>query len=261
MFNGPSPIDYWVQHAQREVFGTYGDRVLVKPKSLLKFGQNLDVDDPGIETVWLRGGIETYATGNTIDKISSSDDSDNQEVVVEGHTLSGSDLTFVVQTVTLDGQTETSLDTPLYRATRMYNNGATDFAGTVYIYEDDAVTNGVPQTEAKIHLQTTGTNNQSLKAATSLSSQDYAFITGIYATVNKRTTASADFFLQVREFGKVFRTRFSSSAHSQGPRLQFDFRPFIIVPPNSDIRITCEASVDNTSVEAGFNSLLALKQS
>lgn len=140
----------------------YGDIVSVdaKKKSLLKFGRNPAVGT-SFETIWNTGGDETYPTSNSIDKISSSNDGDTQEVVIEGHTIdSNGELTFVSQTKTLEGQTESALDTPLARCTRLYNNDSTNFAGTVYIYEDDTVTAGVPQTAAKIHLTVSAGKNQ-----------------------------------------------------------------------------------------------------
>jgi hypothetical protein len=260
----PLPVnDYWVQHAIDVIEGTYGDIVSVdaKKKDLFKFGKNNTLGTSQ-ETVWLRGGHETYPTTNAIDKFSSSDGGDDQSIVVEGHTVDGSgNFTFVTQTVTLDGQTETSLTTPLARATRVYNNGATDFAGTVYVYEDDTVTNGVPQTSAKIHLQTEGTNNQSLKAATTISNVDYWLIGQIHAGVNKKTTASVDFQFQIREKGKVFRTRVPGSASSSGAAFSATLRPFLIVPKNADFRITAVGSTTNVSVEAWANGPLASVQS
>jgi hypothetical protein len=146
----------------------------------------------------------------------------------------------------------------LARATRVYNNGSTDFAGTVYVYEDDTVTAGVPQTSAKIHLQTEGNNNQSLKAATTLSSVDYWLIGDVYASVNEKTAASVDFQFQIKEYGKVFRTRIPASAASDGPAFQMTIRPFLIVPANADFRIRGVSSAANTSVEAWANGPLAI---
>jgi hypothetical protein len=252
-------FDFWVSHALDEIKSTYGDVCTIKPKSLLKFGSNSDIDANVEETVWARGGHETFATSNSITHISSDDAGDTQVIVIEGHTVSGGELTFVTQSVTLSGQTKVALTTPLFRASRFYNNNSTDLSGTVYIYEDDTVTAGVPQTSAKIHLQSSGSNNQSLKASTSFSSVDYGLLTHFYANVNKKTAASVDFKMQIRLYGKVFRTVLLRSAHSTGAGLDLPVYPFIIIPPNSDIRITAESDTANTSVSAGFNSLLAIK--
>ena len=254
--------DYRIRNAIDEIANTYGDVVSVekKRKSLLKFGKNADVDTGTLETVWERGGYETYPTTNAIDSFSSSDDGDTQEIVVEGHTIDGSgNLTFTIQTVTLDGQTETSLTTPLARANRVYNNSSTNFAGTVYIYEDDTVTNGVPQTAANIHLQSDGTNNQSLKCATSISSADYWIITSLFGGVRRNSgNPNADFELQIREVStssKVFRTRLTWTAQSSGKLINLD--PCLIVPKNHDFRVIAGVGSNNTQVIAWANGFLA----
>lgn len=257
-----APVEYRLQHAIDQILNDYGDTVLIKPKSLLKYGRNENVAQDTLTTVWTTGGNETYATGNTINRVSSAQGTDTQQVVIEGHTLSGSDLTFVTQTATLQGQNQVTLTTPLYRATRLYNNGSTNFAGNVYCYESGGtVTNGVPQDATKIHITVlAGVTNQSLKASTSLSSVDYWIITQFYASVNEKTSASVDFALQTREFGKVFRNRLPHAATSNGVSGALDLDPPIIVRPNSDIRITALASAASTSVDAWINGYLGLKQ-
>lgn len=243
-----------------EIGGTYGDVVSVveKKKSLLKYGENTDLDTTE-ETVWLRGGIETYATGNDIDSISSSNAGDTQTVTIEGHTMSGGELTFVTQNATLTGQTPVTLTTPLFRSTRIFNTGSTDFAGTIYIFESGGtVTAGVPQTEADIHLQA-GDDNQSLKCATSLSNQDYWIITSMACSVNRQNSRAVDFRLKVREYGKVYRTKYTLAVHSNGGTAEVVFNPPLIVPPNSDMRVDATSSGASTVVSAAVNGYLAIK--
>ncbi len=250
-----SPI---IQQAINVISSTYGDTVSVdtKKKSLLKFGRNDNISTSE-EMVWLQGGTETLATGNDIDTISSSNSGDSQSVVVEGHTLSGSDLTFVVQSATLNGQNKVTLSTPLYRSTRIYNNDSTDFAGTIYVYEDTAISSGVPSDSTKIHLRTDGSNNQSLKCATSVSSTDYWIITSGTFSVNRQNSRSVDYRVQVKEFGKVWRTRFPVSVHSTGGAVAVEFNPPLIVPKNSDMRVMATSSGSSTGVEASLNGYLA----
>lgn len=244
------------------VLSAYDDQVSIfeKEKVLVKFGRNDDLGTT-LETVWLQGGNETFAIDNDIDSISSDSADDTQEVVVEGHTISGGELTFVVQTVTLTGQDTATLSTPLYRANRLYNNGSVDFSGTVYVYESGGtVTGGVPQTAADIHLKTDGNNNQSLKCATSLSSQDYWIITGLMGAVDRQQSRSVDFRLQIREYGKVFRTRYPFSAHSNSGSRFIQLEQPIIAPPNSDVRMLAIASGTTTVVDAAIHGYLAIKK-
>jgi hypothetical protein len=258
------PDDFWVLHAYAEVQDTYGDTVRVKPKSLLKFGENLLVDTGQATVMTLPSGVtaETYVSDNLINRVSSSDDGDTQTFVVEGHTVDGSgNLTFSVQTGTLTGQAPATLTTPLARATRIYNTGATNWAGSVYVHEVDAtISSGVPQATAKIHLIGPAGENQSLKASTSLSKVDYAFVTEIYASINKKTAGTAVIRFRVRNKGGVFRTLFKRAVASTGSDLNFEIRPFLIIPPNTDVMVTAEADAGSTAVAAGFNSILATKQ-
>ena len=259
MLGIPNQLSFEAWHTIQEIQFSHGDDVYFKGKSLNKFGRNADLSTTE-ETVWLQGGTETYATGNTVDTISSSNAGDTQSVIIEGHTSSGSDLTFVVQSATLNGQNKVVLTTPLTRATRMYNTGSTNFAGAVYVYEDTAITGGVPTDTSKIHIRTDGSNNQSLKCATSTSSVDYWWIYNLNMNVFRQNTRSVDFKLQVRTpwNSGVFRTRevgsASNSSGSTGERCN------IIVPPNSDVRVVAVSSGTGTEVSAEIQGYLLRKR-
>lgn len=246
-----------IRQAINTIKETYNHNVSVdaKRKSLLKFGKNENV---GTSEVMVEpSGTETYVSDNTIAYFSSSSGSDTGSMVVEYHTVDGNgDFTFGTQTVTLAGQTKTALTVPCARVSRIYNDSATNWVGVIYIYEDDTVTAGVPQTASKIHIQTTTGDNNSYKAATTFSSTDYAIITYFYADVNKKANANVDVELQVRQKGKVFRDVFARScSNSMGVEMVLD--PPIIVPPNADVRVMAESDTASTSVSAGFNGYLA----
>jgi hypothetical protein len=197
---------------EREVYSTYGQRVSIdaKAKSLLKFGKSGNLStNAGLQTVWSVDGNETYISTNLIDSVVSSSASDTQEVTIEGHTIEGSGVdakfTFVVQTVTLNGQTPVALTTPLARASRVNNNSSTEIVGVVSVYEDSAVTGGVPNDVTKVHIDIPLGFQQSFKAATTFSNTDYFFLTGCYGAVSQKQTAAADFYIELREVGKSFR--------------------------------------------------------
>ena len=249
----------WVNLARKDIFDRYGDTVSLEigKKSLLKFGQN-DAVGTAMETVWRTGGNETYLTDNLINKISSSDNADTQDVVIEGHTIGvDGDFTHVSQTVTLVGQTKTSINTPLARVSRIYNDNGVDFAGTVSVYEDDTVSAGVPQTASKIHIEAIGEDNQSQKAAVTIDKDEYWLISEVYAFVSIKTAGKADFLFQVREKGKTFRTRIPGSANSIGSAFSLSLRPFLIVPKNADFRIIALADQSQVSVVAWASGAVA----
>jgi hypothetical protein len=248
-----------IAQAQNVILSTYGDRVSVarKMKSLLKFGRNPAASTVS-QTVWSQGGNEVYCTDNLIDSVSSSNDGDTQSIVVEGHTLTGGNFTFITQTVTLTGQTRKALGTPLARANRVYNEGTTDFAGNVFVYENTALSSGTPTDATKIHVRVPlGPDNTTLKCATSISSNDYWIITSCEVSVLKKTAGYADFSLQIRPYGSVFRTIATSAASSTSASTVSIFDPCIIVPKNADVRMICTADAGSTDVAAWINGPLA----
>lgn len=242
-------LSYGLYNSILEIKSLYGDDVSIsqKAKSLIKFGKNEDIQAGVAEMVWANGGIETLATGNNIDSIRSDNAGDTQTVVIEGHTISGSDLTFVVQTAVLDGTNRVVLTTPLYRATRLYNDSNVDFAGNIEIYEDGG----------DRHLFAPIGSNQSLKCATSLSSVDYWLVTQAVFEVKRNANAAVDFEIQVRLSGKVFRTIFFSSTNNTGKVVPFE-QP-LIIPPNSDVRVLATSNTNSTSVGASLQGYLAIK--
>jgi hypothetical protein len=255
-----------VKQAIDQIYGDYGDRVIVKPKSLLKFGKNGEVTT-SFEMVWDVGGFETMPSGNTINRISSSNDNDDQPVVIEGHTISDGNLTFVAQNATVNGQTEVTLDIPLYRATRIFNatttgdgNGTGDFEGDVYVYESGGtVTDGVPQDSTKIHVVANSDGNQSNKCATSISSTDYWIVTSWDCGVRRSGSQArrVEFLFQMRSQTGVWRTKSRLVSTADSGTVQQELSPCIIVPKNYDVRVICVSSGADTEVESSINGYLA----
>ena len=255
--------DFWLEHALRIIDDTYGvtASVIEKKKDLFKFGRSSQVNSTNYATLMtLPTGTldETYETGNTITHVSSSVDTDEGEMVVEGHTISGTDLTFVVQTVTLDGFVKTALTTPLARCTRLYNNTGTAWTGVVYAYEDVSATDGVPGTDAAVHCMIRAGQQQSEKASTSISSVDFWIITEMSSAVLTKTAAFADVVLESRVVGKVFRP-LALLAPASGTPDRLLLSPYIIVPPNSDIRMRALGS-GNIDVSGTVRGTLAITQ-
>lgn len=247
----PLPVnDYKLMHALWQIEDTYSDKCWVKPKGLRKFGRNGDLDTGVEEMIWLLGGIETLPTGNTINTVVSDDAGDDQTVTIEGHTLSDGELTFVSQSVTLNGTTNVTLATPLARAVRLINTGTTDFAGTVTVFVDGGAT----------HLSSSGGNNQSLKAATSISDTDYWIITSWTCSVRRASQAVVDFKLQHSPVGGVFRTQATATVARDSGTVQIIFDPPLIVPKNHDVRVLATSSANNTQADSAINGYLATTQ-
>ena len=223
-----------------------------------KFGENPDVDTGGAEDVWGQGGEYVYSTTADIDSISSSDASDTQEIVIIGQTA---DYTEVTQTATLQGTTKVTLDTPLRRVYRMYNDGSSDIAGTVYCYVDDTTTTpGVPDTASKIRAVIVNGDNQTEMCIWTVPKGCRAFFLGGYVSISRATSSgAATFTWKLRLPGKVFRVQ-SRIACMVGGRSSWDYHypaPVGPMPEGTDIAITAEdVSANNTGCSGGFTILL-----
>jgi len=260
-------VDWKMAQALNEIFSNYGDAadVIGKAKSLLKFGENDDLAASTWETVWEIGDDETYVSTNIIDTISSSDAGDTQTINIEGHTVTGTganqQFTFVVQEVTLNGQNKVTLTTPLARVSRAANDNGTTLLGDVYVYEDTAISGGVPTDITKAHIKISGASegyNQSFKAATTFSNTDYFILSSFGVSITKGKAAAVDFELQLRAPGGIFLPKVRVSTSSTGTSSEaVYFDPYIVVPKNNDIRIRANSDTLATPVNAYFQGYIA----
>lgn len=258
-------IDSEILYAQERVKKQYGDKVSVfaKAKELIKYGGSSLATSAGYTTVWTNGGDETYLGNsvNTIKYISSASGSDTGDIAIEGHTDASGEKTFYPLETTLAGQTKTDISsgsfTGFNRSSRIANLSGTDWVGPIYLYEDDTVIGGVPQTASKIHLIGTAQSQQSEKTASTLSNVDYYFISLLKFSIIKKTGSAVDFELQIRRPGQVFRRIDNWGVNSNSATVPFPIKPFIIVPKNSDFRIRAKADTANTQVAASMYGYLA----
>jgi hypothetical protein len=256
----PLPVnDPWLQHAIDIIEADYGVVVSMqaKNKDLLKFGENDDVQTTLTTIQDFASGIynETYLTDNLVDGLVSTDNGDTEDIVVEGHTVDGNgDFTFVSQTITLTGQTKVALTTNLARVTRMYNNGSTDLAGTVSAFYGTASAGGVPTTAANVKCTIPAGFNQSRKCSTTLSSEDYWVIQNIGISLLTKASAFASAEFEVREKGKVFRSRISIGGANG--TTDHEYLPYYIVPANSDVRLRAAADQNGRSVSGHIQGVL-----
>jgi hypothetical protein len=252
------------EYAELEIFKRHADDVSVfqTRESLRKFGRNDTIGTTEVTVMNLQGAEteETYATGNTIDKVVSSNASNTQSINIEGHTIDGSNnLTFVSQNVTLTGQTAVTLGTPLARVQRVRNNGTAFIAASnVFVYEDSTIVAGVPSDDTKVHLTVDAIENQSTKAAFSTQWNEYFILTCTYADVNKKTGATVDFRWKERAMTSslvpAFKTFLPRSTATNVTTL---FSPHYIIHPNTDVILTAVASTSNVSVSGGMMGFYA----
>jgi hypothetical protein len=259
-----------VLRAIQEIYSTYGDSVSVvnKAKSLIKFGHSAEIDNTGYKTVWEGTTINDEpplfgdpSLGNVVTEVVSETGGDTQTLTVEGHTKSGDDLTFVVQTVVLTGQTPAILGTALHTCTRAYNSSATEFTGPVYFYDPtDGETLGVPTDPSDVALYLAGSvdthGQQSGNAFTAISSTDYFIVTQLISDVNRSGNGNYDVEWQKRSTTGVWRPMEMDLALDTAATSLYsvDLDPCLIVPSNNYIRALAQsdsATDGEVSVEIG----------
>ncbi len=255
---------YKISQAINVIQSTYGDAVSVdqKKKNLLKFGRNESVSGNITTVMTLPSGIEneTYRAANSINRVVSTNAADTFTMGVEGNTINSGNFTFTVQTVKMNGTTPVSLGTPLARCTRVYNLGSSDNVGTITVYDEEAaggVSSGSLSDGNGAHCIMAAGRNQSEKCATTNSFQDYWLITDICCNIIDKTASNAEFRLEVREQGGVFRPIAFFSASNTGP-FQETFDTYIIIPKNADVRIRALSSGTNIECTAFINGMLAI---
>lgn len=251
-----------IAHAEAIILADYSESVSVtdKKKSLLKFGVRTTVGTTW-ETLTTTVGSqlqETFETDNLIDTVVSSAAGDNGKTLkLEYHTISGGETTFAVQDITLDGTNATtpvSLTVPAFRTNRMYNTSSSALTGNIYVYKDNS-----GRDDDKTHLVIPAGEQQTQKAATTISSNDYWIITNISLSVLSKTSAYAEARLETKPVtGTYWRpvTQNFSCKDSSGT-VQIRKRPFVIVPKNYDVRLAVRTNAGSVDVAGGFSGYLA----
>lgn len=235
--------------------------ISAKRKSLRKWGRRSLVGT-SIETLMTAQGselAETYVSTNAITTVVSTSASDTQTLkFYEGHTTDGTDATFLFEDnggdgITLTGTTPVVLPTAAFRANRARLSAAA--VGTIAFYE------GGTRTNANTHLTIPPGEVQSQKCATCISSSDHWIITGATGSVLEKTGAWAQFRIETKPIsGSVFypATQWIGVTDSSGTRGLIEATdPFLIVPPNYDVRIAVAGNAANVDVAGGIIGVLA----
>ena len=259
-----SSVEYYIEDAEGRVLEDFGYTVSVrdKRKALRKFGSSEEVDSTKRTLALLGDGIrnENYLTDNLITQVSAAEATDTGSLRVEGHKIidEAGNRIFIVQFPTLNGQNIVDLETPVSTVTRLRNAGSAPFTGPIYASEADTVTNGVPDTPIKIHAVIPAGNQTTFKCATGLAQYDFWFLTRMDVSINKKTAAVADAYVEIRELGGVFIEQERISVSTTGSNaLSKPFDPYLIVPANADVRGTATATASNTQVSMTLSGFLA----
>jgi len=224
----------WAGYEVVHKFGTTGN-VLATPVTVWEGA------DLGATTA-----LYTYSTSAAIDTLSSDNAADTGiDIQVDGLDANWAPVT---QTVTLNGQTQVTLQTPLIRVYRLKNISATELTGIVYCYENVTATGGVPDDQTKIRAGITPGNNQSLMAVYTVPAGYTAYLYNMNFWPAKRLAAIIEFEVYRREFGGVFQKKHVASLNTQGGTMSLRYIFPEIFPEKTDIEV--RAATDSTGVGA-----------
>lgn len=232
-----------------------------------KFAENSDVDTAAAEDIWGGGGLYTWATTAGTWYVSSSNAGDTQatqwEVLTED---SGGDWNMETVSVTLVGQTKTAIvpasGDGVIRVWRGVNNGATNFAGTVYLYEEDTVTAGVPDTASKIKAVILNGDNQTLMSMYTVPSGHTGIMrrmqVALGSGVNPASPVAAVFTWRARPFGSVFRIKDKAELISNGNGvIPWNHLGGEVLEAKTDLFVSCESTTANdTGVVCDYDIVL-----
>ncbi len=116
----------------------------------------------------------------------------------------------------------------------------------------------MPSTAADVHLQIFLGSQNSDKAATTISNVDYWIITGIHCEMMTKAASFAEVDLEVRLQGKVFRV-LSDMTCTDNHSGDIQFKPYIIIPKNSDVRLRAISdSASGRDVSGEVHGVLAI---
>lgn len=227
-----------------------------------KFGSNpLITTGTDPEDIWEGGGIYPFSDSADIVSISSSDNSDVQNVKIYGLASDGSEVTQIKK---LQGQTRVALSTPLWRVHRMENFSypGTDFAGTIYCYSGTANTGGVPSGASVIKSIISDGNNQTEQAIYTVPAKKVAFLirgeVGFgYSGSIGAGVQQVKFIFRVRTYNNVFKNKKTVFCISTGQTTHTDERPFPDpIPALSDIKTQVYMTTADVAAHSTFHLLM-----
>ena len=218
---------------------------------------NADVDAAAYEDIWEYGGTRTPGAADAVHYISSSSAADTAVISIEAVKNDG---TWVKTTVTLAGQTKTAIGTQFRWLNKVYNGNGTATAGNVYVYLDDTVTAGVPQTAAKVQGYFAIANQESLQSQYHIPAGytgiNYSGLVGIGKDASNAASITMKF--QVALSGCMFRTKTIIPVMSAGQSIiqrKFDFPA--LIPSGSCAKVVAGGgSADNIQVSVDYQILV-----
>lgn len=208
--------------------------------TLLKFGKNPDIKT-SFETLWEVGGLYQYieSTPKTL-YMSSSNDNDNQEIKCFGLGPAWAEQNSIVA---LNGQQKVEIgqNVTWWRIWRAFNNDSSELQGDVYIYEDDTLTSGVPNTVSKIKTKITNPYGQTHQSFWTVPAGTEAFWVQTFCETSASKEIEVIPFMRL--FGKSFRSQFSHTLTAGSPNIiPYPFSKPIPEKTDIEMRSKCKTA-------------------
>lgn len=264
----------WVLDYLDSIYQCKNDNRLVKNKLVInKFGKCSSMPVTG-GTIWegadpgYKGtAVYTYTVNTGANYyFSSTNTNDNQAIQFYVLTVdSNGNWNREVFIQNINGQTKTLLTppsgNPVVRISRAINIGSSYLLGNLYVYEDDTVIDGEPQTDNKVRLIITVGNDQTLMSLDTIPTGYVGFLfqgeTGLQYEAGPVATAYSTIKYKSKAFGSIFNVKKEISLITTGSSNYRDERKFPeIIPAKTDFQESVEESSAVMGVYGTFDIIL-----
>lgn len=223
-----------------------------------KFGRNPDIDSGTVEDVWSQGGTKQYQSAGVSLFASSSNAGDTVDIEMQGLDADGLRQT---QVFTLTGQTKLAIPgTTWLREFVGFNVSSTNLLGDVYIYEDDTLTGGVPNTAANIRIKIDQAKQRTHMAIYTIPATYTGYMLHWYSSLLRNNTAgAANVEIFARNNGQVFTSQ-NIRGEMAGGKSDIDHPYPVALPfdPLTDLRMVADVTGNANDITGGF-ALICIK--
>ena len=214
-----------------------------------KFGRATGIGSTPI-ACWIANTVYNWIPSAQTLWISSSDNDDTNEIVLEGLDTNWNVQT---ETISLVGQTPTETTKTWIRLDRVYNNSATNFEGSIYVnmennHDDVAgVPDDVTKIVAKILFEANYNHNQTLQAIYTIPADHTGYV--IAWTDSTGKLEDLNVIPQFRGFGKIFRTQTYQTLYQNTIQTISHFAP---IPEKTDIQVMVVSPTGSVDANVTF---------
>lgn len=214
-----------------------------------KFGHNPAIAAGAEETIW--DGADLYVQPTTTPHfISSSAVADTEIIQVEGLDENWAPKS---EAYTLAGRVKTAIGN-WARVFRACSTSPVALTGDVYVYEDDTITLGVPDTAAKITAKIVLGEEQTLMVVYTIPASKTGYLVKAYFAPD--TAQVSTMRLMVREFGMGYRVCDRIVVPGGGPSWQYGYPVPIALPAKADIEMRGDLAAGAGVVSGSLDILL-----